>query len=58
MLSIVLSSVGLPLEGIGLILAIDRILDMFRTTVNVWSDSCGAALIARCQGEKLDITKR
>ena len=58
MLSIVLSSVGLPLEGIGLILAVDRILDMFRTTVNVWSDSCGTALIARYQGEKLDITER
>lgn len=57
MLSIVLTSVGLPLEGIGLILAVDRILDMFRTTVNVWSDSCGTVLIARRQGEKLDITK-
>ncbi|MDE2954071.1 MAG: cation:dicarboxylase symporter family transporter, partial [Gemmatimonadota bacterium] len=57
MLSIVLTSVGLPLEGIGLIIAVDRILDMFRTTVNVWSDSCGTALIARYQGEKLDITK-
>ena len=51
MLSIVLSSVGLPLEGVGLIIAVDRILDMCRTTVNVWSDSCGTALIARYQGE-------
>ena len=57
MLSIVLTAVGLPLEGVGLILAVDRILDMCRTTVNVWSDSCGTAMIARRQGEKLDITK-
>ena len=32
-------------------LAIDRPLDMFRTTVNVFSDSCGAAIIARSEGE-------
>ncbi|MFP6643252.1 MAG: cation:dicarboxylase symporter family transporter, partial [Candidatus Latescibacterota bacterium] len=42
---------GLPLEGVGLILAVDRVLDMCRTTVNVWSDSCGAALVARFEGE-------
>ena len=37
-MSIVLTAVGLPLEGIGLILAVDRFLDMFRTTVNVFGD--------------------
>ena len=47
MMSIILSAVGLPLEGIGIILAVDRILDMFRTTVNVWSDSVGAVVISR-----------
>ena len=47
MMSIVLGAVGLPLEGIGIILAVDRILDMFRTTVNVFSDSCGAVIISR-----------
>jgi Na+/H+-dicarboxylate symporter len=41
------------LEGVGLILAVDRILDMFRTTVNVWSDSCGAIIIAKSEGEQL-----
>ncbi|TKJ40712.1 dicarboxylate/amino acid:cation symporter [candidate division LCP-89 bacterium B3_LCP] len=51
MMSIVLKAVGLPLEGIGLILAVDRLLDMCRTTVNVWSDSCGTAIIGRSEGE-------
>jgi Na+/H+-dicarboxylate symporter len=43
---LVLQAVGLPLEGIGLILAIDWFLDRCRTTVNVWGDSIGAAVIA------------
>ncbi len=51
MITIILSAVGLPLEGIGLILAVDRILDMIRTSVNVWSDSCGAVTIARSEKE-------
>ncbi len=42
----VLDAVGLPLEGIGLIWAIDWFLDRCRTTVNVWGDSVGAAIIA------------
>ena len=52
---IVLESVGLRGPHVDLIvgfmLAIDRPLDMFRTTVNVFSDSCGAAIIARSEGE-------
>ena len=44
---IVLRAVGLPLEGIGLILAVDWLLDRFRTAINVWGDSCGAAVIDR-----------
>jgi len=55
MLSIVLTAVGLPLEGIGLILAVDRVLDMFRTATNVWSDTCGAVVIAKSEGESLNI---
>ncbi|HNV50869.1 MAG TPA: dicarboxylate/amino acid:cation symporter [Bacteroidales bacterium] len=55
MITIVLTAVGLPLEGVGLILAVDRILDMFRTTVNVWSDTCGAVIIAKTEKEKLKI---
>jgi len=51
MISIILDAVGLPLEGIALILAIDPVLDMCRTAVNVWSDSCGAVVIAHNEGE-------
>ena len=51
MMSIILNAVGLPLEGIGLILAVDRILDMLRTTTNIWSDSCGTAIIAATEKE-------
>jgi Na+/H+-dicarboxylate symporter len=51
MLSIILSAVGLPLEAVGLILAVDRFLDMFRTATNVLSDSVGTVIIAKIQGE-------
>jgi Na+/H+-dicarboxylate symporter len=54
MISVVLTAIGLPLEGVGLILAVDRILDMFRTAVNVWSDSCGAVIVAKTEGEPLN----
>lgn len=55
MMSVVLTAVGLPLEGVGLILAVDRILDMCRTAVNVFSDSCGAVIIAKTEGENLKV---
>jgi len=55
MMTIILSAVGLPLEGIALILPVDRLLDMCRTTVNVWSDSCGAAVIAKSENEELKV---
>lgn len=42
---IVLNAVNLPVEGIGMILAVDWFLDRFRTVVNVWGDSVGAAVI-------------
>jgi len=47
---LVLQAVGLPLEGIGAILAVDWFLDRFRTTVNVWGDAVGAAVVARVTG--------
>jgi Na+/H+-dicarboxylate symporter len=51
-ITLILTVVGLPLEGVGLILAVDRILDMCRTAVNVFSDSCAAVVIARTEGER------
>ena len=51
-ITIILGTIGLPMEAIGLILAVDRILDMFRTAVNVFSDACGAVIIARTEGEE------
>lgn len=50
-ITIILTAIGLPTEAIGLILAVDRVLDMFRTSVNVLSDTCGAMVIARSEGE-------
>ncbi len=44
---IVLEAVGLPAAGYGLVVAVDRVLDMCRTTVNVWGDSVGAAVVDR-----------
>lgn len=54
MMVIILKAVGLPLEGYFLILAVDRLLDMFRTSVNVLSDSCGSVIVARLEGESLE----
>ncbi|NLM93228.1 MAG: dicarboxylate/amino acid:cation symporter [Bacteroidales bacterium] len=54
-ITVILSAVGLPLEGVGLILAVDRPLDMIRTSVNVWSDACGAVIIAKSEGETLNV---
>lgn len=51
MMAIVLRSVGLPLEGIGYIIGVDRILDMARTTVNVWGDMAGCAVVGYSEGE-------
>jgi len=52
MLVVVLQSVRLPLEGIGTIIAVDRILDMMRTTTNVWSDLVGTAVVNRFEKDK------
>jgi Na+/H+-dicarboxylate symporter len=44
---LVLQAVGLPAEGVGLLLAVDWVLDRFRTALNVWGDTVGAAVIDR-----------
>jgi len=54
MLSMVLQSVGLPLQGIGLIMGVERIIDMFRTTVNVMGDNICTLVIANSEKD-LDI---
>jgi len=51
MLIIVLNSVGLPVEGLALILGVDRPLDMLRTVVNITGDSTVASIVARSEGE-------
>jgi proton glutamate symport protein len=51
MIGVILSAIGVPLKYIGLVIAIDPLLDMCRTSVNVWSDSNGAFLVARTEGE-------
>ncbi len=50
-IAIILGAIGLPLEGVGLILAVDRVLDMCRTAVNVYSDTCAATILARLEGD-------
>ena len=54
MLSMVFAQVGLPIEGIGLILGVDRLMDMIRTAVNVSGDATVSAIVAKSEG-KLDI---
>ena len=53
-MGIVLTAAGLPLDGIGLILAIDRILDQFRTAVNVWGDATAGVVIGRMENAITD----
>lgn len=57
MMAIILSAVGLPVEGIGLVIGVDRILDMLRTAVNVYGDTCVAVLVAKSEGESLPIDR-
>ncbi|MDM8561621.1 dicarboxylate/amino acid:cation symporter [Candidatus Parabeggiatoa sp. HSG14] len=50
MLAMVLNQVGLPVEGIGLIIGVDRLLDMMRTAVNVTGDAAATVIIAKSEG--------
>jgi len=54
MLSMVFSQVGLPVEGIGLILGVDRLMDMIRTAVNVSGDATVSSIVAKSEG-KMDL---
>ncbi|MDR3218892.1 MAG: dicarboxylate/amino acid:cation symporter [Dysgonamonadaceae bacterium] len=55
MMALILNVVGLPLEGIGLVVGVDRILDMARTAINVYGDTCVAVMVAKSEGERLTI---
>ena len=50
-IALILGAIGLPLEAVGLILAVDRVLDMCRTSVNVLGDTTAAVVIGRSEGE-------
>jgi Na+/H+-dicarboxylate symporter len=50
-ITVILTAIGLPVEAIGLLLVTDRILDMMRTAINVYSDSCCAVIVARSENE-------
>ena len=55
---ILLRVLGIPPEGLGLLLAVDRILDMFRSTTNLFADGCCAVFVAKSEGEKNILTKK
>ncbi|MEJ2602616.1 MAG: dicarboxylate/amino acid:cation symporter [Gammaproteobacteria bacterium] len=54
-IAIILQTIGLPLEAIGVLFVFDRILDMARTAVNVFGDACCATIVARLEGEETSI---
>ncbi|MFV0369124.1 MAG: dicarboxylate/amino acid:cation symporter, partial [Hyphomicrobiaceae bacterium] len=55
MLTMVLGQVGLPIEGIALILGVDRLMDMLRTAVNISGDAVVSTIVAKSEG-KVDMT--
>jgi Na+/H+-dicarboxylate symporter len=54
-IAIILGAIGIPLEAIGVLMVFDRILDMCRTSINIWGDMCCATIIARLEGEKTKV---
>jgi Na+/H+-dicarboxylate symporter len=58
MLAMVLEQVNLPVEGIGLIIGVDRLLDMVRTAVNVAGDASVTCVVARSEGKFSEETFR
>lgn len=54
-IAIILGAIGLPIEALGVLLVFDRILDMARTSINVWGDACCATIVARLEGEKTNV---
>jgi Na+/H+-dicarboxylate symporter len=54
-IAIILAAIGLPVEAIGILMVFDRILDMCRTSINIWGDCCCATIVARLQGEETNV---
>ena len=54
-IAIILGAIGIPLEAIGVLMVFDRILDMCRTSINVWGDMCCATIVARLEGEETNV---
>ena len=54
-IAIILTAIGLPIEALGVLLVFDRILDMARTSINIWGDASCATIVARLEGEKTNV---
>jgi len=54
-IAIILAAIGIPMEAIGVLMVFDRILDMCRTSINVWGDCCCATIVARLEGEETKV---
>ncbi len=54
-IAIILAAIGLPVEAIGVLLVFDRVLDMARTSINIWGDAACATIVARMSGEKTNV---
>jgi Na+/H+-dicarboxylate symporter len=54
-IAIILAAVGLPVEAIGVLMVFDRILDMARTSINIWGDCTAATIVARLEGEETKV---
>ena len=54
-IAIILGAIGIPIEALGVLMVFDRILDMCRTSINVWGDACCATIVARLEGEETNV---
>jgi len=50
-IAVILNAIGLPTEGVGVLLVLDRLLDMARTALNVFADAACSVIVARLEGE-------
>lgn len=57
-IAIILAAIGLPVEAIGVLMVFDRVLDMARTSVNIFGDACCATIVARLEGEQTKVAGR